>query len=239
MWGNVWERHRWSPSMAVGTTGAAARQQTTHNALHLQRCRGTPLRIGRMTPMPKASARSAPSSCPAKGSFIRASINDASPESSYALKHLQADKGTWYWAVDFSRNGRHCYRRFYEPMYGGSEAAQAAAIAWRDERLVEVKALGILEFCGKKRTNNRSGEPGVHFLTPPAQPQGIWQAKLKLADGARATKTFSVRRHGHQAAYDMAVAARREMLRQARDRPYVHDALAQQLAARQAEFSKA
>ena len=147
-------------------------------------------------------------------------------------------KGTWYWAVDFSRHGEHCYRRFYEPMHGGSEAARAAAVAWRDERLVEVKALGILEFCRKKRTNNRSGEPGVHFLTPPAQPEGIWQAKLKLANGTGATRTFSVRKHGHQAAYEMAVAARHEMLRQARDRPYVHDALARQLAARQAEFSR-
>ena len=164
--------------------------------------------------------------------------NDDSSESAYALKHQQADKGTWYWAVDFSRHGRHYYRRVYEPKYGGSQAARVAALTWRDERLVEVKALGILEFCQKKRTSNRSGEPGVHFLSPPAQPEGIWQAKLKLADGTCRTKTFSVRRHGHQAAYDMAVAARHEMLRRARDRPYVHDALARQFAARQAEFSR-
>ena len=188
--------------------------------------------------MPKAPARSAPSSRPADRAPIRAPTGDGGLESSYALKHLQADKDTWYWSVDFSRHGRHCYRRFYEPMHGGSEAARAAAVAWRDERLLAVKALGILGFCQKKRSNNRSGEPGVHFLVSPAQPEGIWQAKLKLADGTRVTRTFSVRKHGHQGAYDMAVAARREMLKQARDRPYVHDALARQLAARQAEFSR-
>ena len=186
--------------------------------------------------MPKAPARNTPPSCSAEGTPAPG-IDDVGPGSTYALKHLQADKGTWYWAVDFSRNGRHCYRRFYEPKYGGSEAARAAAVAWRDERLVEVKALGILEFCQKKRSNNVSGEPGVHFLSPPAQPEGIWQAKLKLAAGTCATRTCSVRKHGHQAAYEMAVAARREMLRQARERPYVHDALARQLAARQPEFA--
>lgn len=190
-----------------------------------------------MTPMPKAPACTVPPLGPAEQASARAPTADGGPGSAYALKHLQADKGTWYWAVDFSRHGQHCYSRFYEPMHGGYEAARAAAVAWRDERLVEVKALGILEFCQKRRTNNTSGEPGVHFLTPPAQPEGIWQAKLKLADGTRATKTFSVRRYGHQAAYEMAVAARRGMLQQARDRPYVHDALARQLAARQPEFS--
>jgi hypothetical protein len=51
--------------------------------------------------------------------------------------------------------------------------------------------------------------PGVHFLTPPAQPEGIWQARLKLADGTKTTKTFSVRKHGHRKAFRLDVAGRR------------------------------
>lgn len=94
----------------------------------------------------------------------------------YAIGHLQAGTGTWYWCVHFSRGGKLHYRRFYEPKYGGSEAARRAAIAWRDERLASTKVLGVLEFCQKKRSNNRSSVPGVHFLKPPAQPEGIWQA---------------------------------------------------------------
>ena len=156
-------------------------------------------------------------------------------EHMYAIKHLQADKGTWYWSVNFSRNGQHHYRRFYEPKYGGSDAALQAAIAWRDEKLAEARVLGVLEFCQKKRSNNSSGVPGVHFLTPAAQPEGIWQARLKLADGTNTTKTFSVQKHGKRKAFKLAVAARREMLQRAKDRPYVYDPLAKKFAARQSK----
>lgn len=149
----------------------------------------------------------------------------------YAIKHLQHDKGTWYWVVNFSRRGVRYQRRFYEPMHGGSKAALAAGIAWRDEKLAEVKALGVLEFCQQKRSNNTSGVPGVHFLTPGRQPEGIWQARLKLADGTKLTKTFSVRKHGERKAFQLAVAARREMLQRVEERPYLYDPLARKLAA--------
>lgn len=59
----------------------------------------------------------------------------------YALTHLQATKGTWYWAVHFKRRGQTYYRRFYEPKYGGSPAARKAAIAWRDEQPARVKVV--------------------------------------------------------------------------------------------------
>ena len=49
----------------------------------------------------------------------------------------------------------------------------------RDEKLAKAKVLGLLELCQHKRSNNSSGVPGVHFLTPAALPEGIWQAKLK------------------------------------------------------------
>ena len=153
----------------------------------------------------------------------------------YAIKRLQASKGTWYWVVNFSRRRVHHERRFYDPKHGGSDAALQAAIAWRDQRLAEAKVLGVLEFCQQKRSNNSSGVPGVHFLTPAAQPEGIWQAKLKLADGTRKTKTFSVLKHGYDRAFRLAVAARREMLHTAEDRPYVYDPLAKRFAALQAK----
>lgn len=106
----------------------------------------------------------------------------------YAIKRLQAGRGTWYWVVNFSRRGVHHERRFYDPKHGGKDAALRAAIAWRDEELAKAKVLGVLEFCQHKRSNNSSGVPGVHFLTPAAQPEGIWQAKLKLADGTPVDK---------------------------------------------------
>jgi hypothetical protein len=147
-------------------------------------------------------------------------------ESRYALKRLQHEKGTWYWGVNFSRAGVHHARRFYDPMYGGNEAALAAAIAWRDDKLAEVKALSVLGFCQIERSNHTSGMPGVHFLTCKAQPKGFWQARIKLADGTTRTKSFSVLRHGRRQAFHLAVAARREILRSLQDRPYLYDPLA-------------
>ena len=102
----------------------------------------------------------------------------------YAINRRQAARGTWYWVVHFHRAGRLYSQRFYEPKHGGTVAARRAAIAWRDEKLAEIKALSILEFCELKRGNNTSGVTGVHFLTPARQPEGIWQARLSGASCA-------------------------------------------------------
>jgi hypothetical protein len=73
---------------------------------------------------------------------------------------------------------------------------------------------------------------GVHFLRAGAQPQGFWQAKLKLGDGTQKTKNFSVAKHGEHEAYKLAVEARRQMLKSIADRLYLHDPLAIKLAPR-------
>lgn len=42
----------------------------------------------------------------------------AAPESTphYAIYHLQADKGTWYYSVNFVRKGKRIYRRPIPPV---------------------------------------------------------------------------------------------------------------------------
>ena len=87
----------------------------------------------------------------------------------YAIKHLQADRGTWYWAV--------------------------------------------------------------HFLRSERQPQGAWQAKIKLADGRKLTKSFSIRRFGRRRAFELAVDARHNMVALVEDRPYLYHQTARKLAA--------
>jgi hypothetical protein len=149
----------------------------------------------------------------------------------YAIKHLQADRGTWYWAVHFRRRGRLYYKRFYEPKYGGSQKALRGAISWRDRELVKAKALTFREFHQQKRSNNRSGVPGVHFLKTERQPRGIWQAKTKLPTGKKITKTFSVRKFGSRKAFELAVKARREMLMLVGDRLYLYHPTARRFAA--------
>ena len=147
----------------------------------------------------------------------------------YAITRLQYASGTWCWSVSFSRQGVLYQRSFFDPGLGGPAAALKAATAWRDEQLTSINPLSVAEFCQIQRGNNTSGVAGVHFLTSARQPQGIWQAKLKIKGKAR-HKSFSVLRHGWQAAYEMAVAARAQLLAEAKDSLYLHDKLAKKLA---------
>jgi hypothetical protein len=141
----------------------------------------------------------------------------------YSIKRLQSQpSGTWCWRVTISRAGKRYSRSFYDPMYGGSDAAKRVAIDWRDEQLASIKALGILDFCQLERSNNTSGIAGVSFFTPKRQPEGIWQARLKLEGGPTRTKSFSVRTHGWERARRLAVTARQQMLAEAENRAYVY-----------------
>ncbi len=96
------------------------------------------------------------------------------------------------------------------------------AIAWRDEMLAETEPLSMAEFHAQKRSNNVSGVPGVHFHISPAQPLGFWQATIHLADKRRCAKSFSVRRHGNDEAFRLAVAARTNMLTMVQDQLYLY-----------------
>jgi hypothetical protein len=151
----------------------------------------------------------------------------------YAIGRRKAALNAWYWVVSFSRRGQMHYRRFYDLQHGGLEPALAAAIAWRDRELAAAPILMYREFCAHQRSNNTSGVPGVHYLHNARQPEGFWQAKIKLPDGTKLTKTFSVRKFGRTEAFERAVAARNEMLALVGDRPYVHDPVAKQFAAQQ------
>ena len=149
----------------------------------------------------------------------------------YAITRLQVQpSGTWCWRVNFSRAGKPRARSFYDPKYGGTMAAKRAAVAWRDAQLAKVKAMGILAFAQLARANNTSGVPGVTFSKSARQPEGFWQARLKLDGRPTRTASFSVRLHGERRAYALAVKARRRMLAEAKDRAFVHHAVARHAA---------
>lgn len=147
----------------------------------------------------------------------------------YAISRQQRKPGLWYWSVLFSRRGKLYYKSFYDIRRGGSKKAQAAAIAWRDEKLASVQALTKREFCQLKRTTNRSGVPGVHFIIPKNQPQGSWAARLKMPDGKERTKTFSVQKYGERAAFKLAVKARAQLLEAIDDKPFLHHSVAKRI----------
>ncbi|MDZ4251363.1 MAG: AP2 domain-containing protein [Sulfuritalea sp.] len=149
----------------------------------------------------------------------------------YAIHRRRAAIKAWYWRVNFRRRGKLYAKTFYDLTCGGSQAAKAQAIAWRDEQLAAIKALSLLEFHQQRRSNNLSGVPGVHFHKTPAQPVGFWQANIKCNDGKRVAKSFSVRKYGEREAFRLAVAARSELLTQIEDRPYLYHAMAKRLSA--------
>ncbi|MFA7292941.1 MAG: AP2 domain-containing protein [Rhodocyclaceae bacterium] len=151
----------------------------------------------------------------------------------YAISRIQAKPGIWCWLVAFRRRGTHYYKAFYDVRRGGPEKSLAAAIAWRDEQLAKVVALGKRDFCQLRRTTNTSGVAGVVFIRPASQPEGNWQARLRLPDNRIISKTFSVKAYGEREAFRLAVAARQELLTHVADEPFLHHPLAKAFCARQ------
>jgi hypothetical protein len=152
----------------------------------------------------------------------------------YAIRRHQATATSWCWRVRFSRRGVVYSKAFYDLACGGSKKARAQAVAWRDARLAEVKALTLLDLHQQKRSNNVSGVPGVHFHKTARQPLGFWQAKIKVGGGNSTTKSFSVRQYGGDEAFRLAVAARTELLAMVENRVFVHHPVAKRLYRRAA-----
>ena len=152
----------------------------------------------------------------------------------YAITRAKKALNAWYWRVTFSRCGKSYFRTFYDLKHGSSKNALAAAIAWRDRQLATVKVLTYREICAYRRSNYRSGVAGVHFLKTRRQPRGAWQAKIKLPDGRKITKSFAVMKFGRREAFKLAAAARERMLKLVGERPYLYDITAKKFAARSA-----
>jgi hypothetical protein len=151
----------------------------------------------------------------------------------YAIRRHRAAKNAWCWRVRFSRRGKIYSKTFYDLTCGGSKEAKTQAIAWRDAQLAELKALTLVEFHACQRSNNASGVPGVHFHKTIRQPLGFWQAKIRFQDGKSRAKAFSVRLHGYEEAFNLAVAARAELLAEVENRPFLHHPVAKRLSRRQ------
>ena len=149
----------------------------------------------------------------------------------YAVSRIEAKPGVWCWAVHFRERGKERYKGFYDIKCGGARKAHAAAVAWRDRQLTRRRTLSYREFHQLRRSDNRSGAPGVIFLIQTRMPAGLWQARVKLANGKQITKSFAVAKYGYDEAFERAVAARVEMIEAVEDRAYVHHPTAKRFAA--------
>lgn len=150
----------------------------------------------------------------------------------YAIRRHRAAVKAWCWRVRFSRRGVMYSKTFYDLACGGSKKAKAQAIAWRDAQLAQIEALTMVEFHERQRSNNASGVPGVHFHKTTRQPLGFWQAKIRFHDGKSRAKAFSVRLHGNEEAFRLAVAARTELLEKVESRAFLHHPVAKRLSRR-------
>lgn len=150
----------------------------------------------------------------------------------YAISRLKRAKTAWQWRVHFRRRGKLHAKSFPDLKHGGRKKALVAAIAWRDARMGRVRPLGLREFNAMRRSNNTSGVAGVHFLRSRRQPLGYWQAKIKMPNGRKIHRSFSVRRFGERQAFRLAVAAREELLMRVENRPYLYSRIAKQFVAK-------
>ena len=148
----------------------------------------------------------------------------------YAIRRHRAAVKAWCWRVRFSRRGIMYSKTFFDLTCGGSKEAKAQAIAWRDAQLAQLEALTMVEFHERQRSNNVSGVPGVHFHKTARQLLGFWQAKIRFHDGKSRAKAFSVRLHGNEEAFRLAVAARAELLTQAENRSFLRHPVAKRLS---------
>ncbi|OYV07153.1 MAG: hypothetical protein CFE26_02465 [Verrucomicrobiales bacterium VVV1] len=124
----------------------------------------------------------------------------------------QPGTGTYGWQVRLQRGGVRHARYFPDRASGGSQQSLAAAVAWRDELLANLADERQTRVCATSARNSsgvigvsrviiRSGD-GVEYL--------FWQASWTPVQGRRQSIRFSVRRHGDEAAFQLAVAARRQ-----------------------------
>ena len=68
------------------------------------------------------------------------------------------------------------------------------------------------------------------FIRSRAQPLGVWQALIKLPNGRRISKSFSILKYGREQAFRLANAARANMLTLIDEKPYLKDDTAKSLA---------
>ncbi|MCU0779936.1 MAG: AP2 domain-containing protein [Akkermansiaceae bacterium] len=123
----------------------------------------------------------------------------------------RAVAGTFGWQVRLRRHGVKHAKYFADRAHGGWQASLRAARAWRDQLLGELAAAERSRVCAPSPRNS-SGVVGVAKITVRG-PQGVvyhfWQATWCPSPGERRSVRFSVKRHGDEVAFRLAVEARR------------------------------
>lgn len=124
----------------------------------------------------------------------------------------RAETGTFGWQVRFQRRGVKFGKYFADRGYGGWQESLVAARVWRDETLRRLSESETTRVCSIS-VRNSSGVVGVAKVAvsgPAGAVYHFWQATWCPSPGERRSIRFSVRRHGEETAFLLAVQARRE-----------------------------
>lgn len=126
---------------------------------------------------------------------------------------------THSWVVTVQRRGRVYSRHFMDTVYGGKRTALDAAKMYRDNLVACLRPLTRQEHCRIRKKNNRSGVSGVTRIDVSEHSRGrsyrkcYWLAQWPIGGGKAKTRKCSIKRYGERGAFQRALQARREALK--------------------------
>ncbi len=124
------------------------------------------------------------------------------------------------WLVTIQRRGVIYRKHFSDGIFGSKQKSFNAAKIYRDEIIEQFPPFSMREYSNIVKKNNRSGVVGVcrycasETRDLPAEKQRwFWVASWPDTDGRRKRVKFSVKKYGEDAAFKMALKARKEALK--------------------------
>ena len=146
---------------------------------------------------------------------------DSSPSPSgewikdFGIWHKLDARGRDIYVVKINRQRKSARKEFIVERYPSKEAAETAALRFREQLLRDVLPMSKRECTSILRKNNTSGVPGVAFQkSSNSSGLGYWVAFIQRTGQPMERKSFSVKKYGSEKAFELAVACRQEMLDQ-------------------------
>lgn len=144
----------------------------------------------------------------------------AKPKSEYGISRVDNDRSrTHGWLVTVQRRGVIHRRHFSDGTCGGLDKSLEAARAFRDGIIAENPPFSMQEYSNIVKKSNRSGVVGVCRYCasetrdlPEDQQRWFWVASWPTPDGKRRRVKFSVKKYGEEAAFKMALKARKDAM---------------------------
>ena len=145
----------------------------------------------------------------------------------YAIARIDHQRSrTHAWKVIIQRRKTIYTRHFSDGRYGGKGASPKAAKAYRDQLIARHPPMTRREVCVVRKTNNTSGVSGITRIDSVEWNKGrslhrrYWDAQWPTLSGKPIHRKFSIKIYGERRAFQLAVHARRQGLRQLTRLPF-------------------